>query len=719
MNPPNRPEPPGSLRERAASGRPGRSRARPGDPLETLGRPRRGTLEALDRLGIRTVGELVAHFPRRHEDRTPLGPDTPPEPGRVQALEGLLVRSALRRLRGGRTRVEATVELPTGKLRLEWFNQPYRLDELQAGSRIHLHGKVVEKGRTLWMTSPEYELEPVREGEGTEPARSQPGVHTRRIVPIYPATEGVSPRTLREWIHRALVAIDPDCWSGSPGDCLRTGGPTLAEAVREVHFPRDQESLERALERLRYEEFFPLAIGLHRRREKFRSRPAPSLAVSAELDAKIRSLFPFELTGDQDRAIEEIREDLERPGAMYRLLQGDVGTGKTVVAAYALLAAVRHGHQGALLVPTEVLALQHHETLAGWLRGHPAVQLRLLTGSTPASDRARILEELASGRAHLVVGTQSLIQPGVEFARLGVAIIDEQHRFGIRQRAALPSRAPGVHVLVMTATPIPRSLSTTAFGDLDLSVLERRPAGRQPVKTFLVSPERRSRALDYVHEELERGHQAFFVVPSIDGGEGVSVGEAAEELEARLAPHAVGTLHGRMPPAAKREALEAFRSGQTRALVSTSVIEVGIDVPGATVLFIEDGTRFGLAQLHQLRGRLGRGDLPGICLVGHPADAGPEALERLEIFRSTNDGFQIARADLEARGPGEFLGVDQSGWPDFRFGQPQEHAEEFRRVREDVARLLSGEAPGGVRRGAMPGFPEAENPPGEPAGGSF
>jgi ATP-dependent DNA helicase RecG len=373
---------------------------------------------------------------------------------------------------------------------------------------------------------------------------------------------------------------------------------------------------------------------------------------------------------------------------MYRLLQGDVGTGETAVALYALLVAVRHGEQGALMAPTEALALQHHRTLLELLAPHPRVVVRLLTGSTRTRERDEILDGLGTGKVHIAVGTHALVQDAVRFARLGVAVVDEQHRFGVRERKRLREKGEHPHILVMTATPIPRSLSMTCYGDLDLSVLRERPPGRQPVRTRIVQPGDRARALELVRRELEAGRQAYFIYPLIEESETLSL-PAAEAGYERLARDVfpefrVGLVHGRQPAGEKDEALLAFRRGETHVLVATVVVEVGIDVPNASVLFIEDATRFGLAQLHQLRGRVGRGVHPGFCLVGlGEGGAGAEARERLRIFASTDDGFRLAEEDLRIRGPGDYLGLRQAGRPLADLANPMEDLETFL----DVKRL--------------------------------
>ncbi len=652
--------------------------------LDRLGRIRPQTLESYSRLGIHTLGELLKHFPRRYEDRRHVLPFESLEVSEVQAVSGQIVKVQLRRLRRGKSLLEASIEIPGGKIEAHWFNQAFLKDHLQIGATIHLYGKIQLKKKKFILIAPEYELERIVEGEDL--GEQNEALHTRSIVPVYPATQGLTQRTMRHWARRALELTDLSCVPNIPQNKLRTEELEWSEALHQIHFPDDFDQLERAQSRLRYEEYFLFATKLHFRRKKFREKSAPNFEVSPELHSKIKSLFPFQLTGDQENAIEEISQDLSSDQAMYRLVQGDVGTGKTVIALYSMLAAIRHGYQAALMAPTEVLANQHYQSISSYLKNHPQVQVRLLTGTQIASEKKATLNEIHQGQAHLVVGTQSLIQKQVRFKRLGLVVIDEQHRFGIRQRSLLHNKGVGVHVLVMTATPIPRALSNTAFGDLDLTTLKERPPGRKPVKTYLVSPDKRTDAIGFVKKQLAQGRQAFFVYPSISGKERPSATQAHRELSHLLAPHKVGLLHGKLSPEEKERELEAFRQNQIQALASTIVIEVGIDIPNASVLFIEDGTRFGLAQLHQLRGRVGRGGHEGYCLIGTGKTGNPSQ-ERLKVFSETTDGFAISEADLKLRGPGDFLGVDQSGWPPFKFGQPHEHLSYFTDIRQDVSRF--------------------------------
>jgi ATP-dependent DNA helicase RecG len=612
-------------------------------------------------------------------------------PGTAVTVAGEVLRIASRRTRRGQSMVEAEVADASGSLAVVWFNQPYVEEMIRPGARIFLFGEVKppyrpKRGRGAsrpQMIAPEFELDAAEPDEGEE-ASGPASIHLGRIVPIYPTTRGLPQRYLRGLVHRALSAGLLERPEGGAYAAAEPGAIERARAIRDIHFPQDEAALRRARDRLAGEEYFRFATRLIRRRAAFRGAEAPRLVATPELDRKIRSIFPFSFTADQDRAVGEICVDLERPSPMYRLLQGDVGTGKTAVALYALLVAVRNRRQGALMAPTEVLAEQHHRTITRMLAGHPAVRVSLLTGALPAARKQEVHEDIASGRAHIVLGTHALIQDAVRFKDLGLVVIDEQHRFGVRERAALRKKGAHPHLLVMTATPIPRSLCLTAYGDLDLSLLTCRPPGRRPVKTYLVSARKRAAAMEFIRKHLVAGRQAYFIYPLIDESEALAV-PAAVEAHRRLTGEVfpefpVGLLHGRMPAEEKEERLSRFREGLDRVLVATVVVEVGIDVPNATVLFLEDASRFGLAQLHQLRGRVGRGAHQSFCFVGADS-ARPETRERLRAFAATEDGFRIAEEDLRLRGPGDFLGVRQAGWPEFVLGNPLKDLERFQAVR--------------------------------------
>jgi ATP-dependent DNA helicase RecG len=652
--------------------------------------------KALARLEVRSAEDLLRHYPRRHEDRRSILPMARLQPGGSVVVAGEVLKVRERTTRRGWSLLEVQVSDGSGCLTAVWFHQPYLKEIIRAGLRIFLYGEVKlpyrarggAKAGRLQMVAPEFELdlaEPEEEpAPGGRSVRGEASLHLGRLAPIYRTTKGLAQRFLRRLVHAALERGVGDRTPASGYAAAAVSAMPRARALRAIHFPESLEELAVARDRLSREEYFLFSTRLLRRREAFREPGGPRFTVTPELDRKIRSIFPFRFTASQDRAVAEISADLRGPAPMYRLLQGDVGSGKTAVALYALLAAVRNRRQGALMAPTEVLAEQHHRTISRYLKNHPAVRIRLLTGSLAGRRKRETLEEIASGRCHLVVGTHALIQEPVRFARLGLAVIDEQHRFGVRERAALRRKGGRPHLLVMTATPIPRSLCLTAYGDLDLSLLTERPPGRGPVKTLLVHERGRPRAMEFIRGQLAEGRQAYFIYPLIDESESLAV-PAAVAAHRRLSREVfpgvpVGLLHGRMGAEEKEERLNRFREGADRVLVATVVVEVGIDVPNATVLFLEDASRFGLAQLHQLRGRVGRGPHPSFCLASAGA-GGPEVRERLSVFASSDDGFRIAEEDLRQRGPGDFLGVRQTGWPNFVLGNPLRDQERFLQVR--------------------------------------
>ncbi|MDI6709174.1 MAG: ATP-dependent DNA helicase RecG [Bacillota bacterium] len=636
--------------------------AHPVQYLKGVG-PRRA--ELLARLGIASVGDLLYHLPRRYEDRRAhAGILVPERIGETVTAGGVVLGGQELRPRRGLIITKLALDGGNGVFYATWFNQPYILRQIRPGMRLFVVGRLKRAfGR--------YEIN-VLEHEAVE--NGADGLHSGRIVPVYPATENLAQKVIRQMVRTALDEWAPLLADLLPGPLRRAHRLLpIAEALAAIHFPSSWEEKEEARRSLAAEEMFLLqaALAIIRRGATQRTKPAPH-GPDGPLVAALLADLPYRLTGAQQRVWREISGDMQQAVPMRRLLQGDVGSGKTVIAALALVKAVEGGFQGGLMAPTEILAEQHYLRLREML-DPLGIEVHLLTGGMRTAERRAALAAVAGGQAGVVVGTQALIQEGVGFARLGLAVIDEQHRFGVRQRARLQEKGLAADVLVMTATPIPRTLALTLYGDLDLSVIDEMPPGRKPVQTEVVRPRDIGRVWRHILAEAGEGRQAYVVCPLVEESENLQ-SQAAVDLERRLAAGPlrslrVGLLHGRMRPAEKEAVMELFRRGEIQVLVSTSVIEVGVDVPRATTIVIYDAERFGLAQLHQLRGRVGRGGgLVGSCFLVSSA-RNPEARARLEAVCGTTDGFALAEFDLKLRGPGEFLGLRQSGQPLFRAAQ--------------------------------------------------
>lgn len=631
--------------------------------------PRRA--ELLARRGVRTLRDLLFHFPSRYYDRRRCVPLRHLPAGEAVTVQGTVkaVRS-YRSARRGIPVLEVHLADASGRAALVWFRQPYRAGDFRIGDVVVAAGRAARDGRPRVAVE---ELEILEEGREAR--------HAAGLVPGYPATEGLSGRLLRELVGRALEVAADRMPETLPEEIrARRGLPGIAEALRAIHRPNTPEEAERARRRFAYEEFFALQLRLALARREAARAPGRPLRIPPAMDFRIRRLFPFKLTGAQERAVRQIRQDLAAGPPMNRLLQGDVGSGKTVVAAYALLAAVGNRAQAVLMAPTEVLAEQHARTF-GELLGRSRVRLALLAGGLPPRRRAELLGRIAAGEVDLVIGTHALLEENVRFRDLALVVIDEQQKFGVLQRAALGRKGTRPHLLVMTATPIPRTLALALYGDLDVTVLDERPPGRREVVTLYVPPAGRRAKYAFIRRQLAEGRQAYFVYPLVEESERADLSSAVrayEEIRREFAGFEAALLHGRMRPEQKRVAMEAFRSGRARILVSTVAVEVGVDVPNATVMVIDRCERFGLSQLHQLRGRIGRGPYPSYCILFG------ERNERIDAFASTTDGFRIAEADLRLRGPGEALGTRQSGFPEFRAARPAEDLPVLERAREDA-----------------------------------
>ena len=621
--------------------------------------------QRLARLGITTVRDLLWHFPRRYEDYSTLKTIHQLKPDEECTIIGNIWDVNSRKARSGHEIVQAIISDGTGTIQATWFN-PYMLRQLKPGRTIVLSGKIdVYLGR-LVINNPEW-----------EPLDRQL-IHTARLVPVYPMTQGVSARWLRRLIKQTV-----DAWAPRIEDYLPTSIRErqqllpLGQALAQIHFPDSRELLIQARRRLSFDEFFFIQLGLLHQRQRWRRQPGRPLVADEELLARFQSVLPYALTQAQQRALHEIAADMAKPYPMSRLLQGDVGSGKTVVAAGAMWIAVCNKAQAALMAPTEVLAEQHYHNLSrlfeGLTRpdGRP-VTITLLTGSLPAGEKEARRRAIASGEVDIAIGTHALIQEEVRFQSLGLAIVDEQHRFGVVQRASLRDKGYNPHMLVMSATPIPRTLALTLYGDLDISVLDEMPPGRRPVRTKWLRPIERERAYAFLRRQVAEGRQAFIICPLVEESENSDAKAAVDEyqrLQREVFPDLkLGLLHGRMKNEEKEAVMKAFRQGELHILVATSVVEVGIDVPNATVMLVEGAERFGLAQLHQFRGRVGRGEHPSYCILLSNADSG-ESVERLKALEETQDGFVLAQKDLELRGPGDFLGTRQSGLPPLHLAQ--------------------------------------------------
>ncbi len=641
--------------------------------------------ERLARLGLRTIRDVLYFFPRRYDDYSCLKPINRLEYGEEVTIIARVWEAGARESRSGMPIFKAILTDGTGFIEATWFNQPFLSERIRPGQQIVVSGRVDEYLGHLCFTSPEWEpLQPEL-------------LHTGRLVPVYPLTEGVNAKWLRQMVHRTVEYWAPRLPDHLP-PALREeyGLVDLSTALQQVHFPDDQKALEKARYRLAFDELFIFQLGVLRQRYIWRSVPGQPLPVdSAMLEALLQSL-PFSLTGAQRRVLNHIVADIASSYPMNRLLQGDVGSGKTVVAAVAMALAVAAGAQAALMAPTEILAEQHYRTFSNLFARFPGkpIQVRLLTGSVTGAEREAIYAGLAGGSVDVAVGTHALIQESVIFRNLALVVIDEQHRFGVRQRAALRQKGYNPHLLVMTATPIPRSLQLTLWGHLDVSVIDEMPPGRQPVTTRVLMPRERERAYAFVRSQVAKGRQAFIICPLVEESEKIEAKAAVEEYE-RLRRDVfpdlrLGLLHGRMKGDEKDAVMSAFARGELDILVATSVVEVGIDVPNATVMLVEGAERFGLAQLHQFRGRVGRGEHPSYCLlVAESASA--EAEERLRAVEATTDGFVLAQKDLELRGPGEFLGTRQSGMPDLKMASIAD-LRLLERVREAAARFLEADS---------------------------
>ncbi len=632
--------------------------------------PRHG--QTLARLGIQTLGDMFYFFPRRYDDYSQLKPINRLFYGEEVTIIGTIESVNLRPTRSGKVQLlEAIVSDGSGALRLNWFNQPWLAKRLRAGVQVVISGKVDQYLGRLVMNNPEMEQ------------LEQQNLHTNRIVPVYPLTANITQRWLRSLMHQVISYWSPRVEDPLPETILDSAGLIdLPMALLQVHFPDSWEDLHAAQHRLAFDEIFMLQLGVLRQKHQWQDRTARVYPTDPAWLENILSLIPFELTAAQQRAWQDLQADFVSGHPMNRLLQGDVGSGKTIVAALGAALMASHGVQSAIMAPTSILAEQHFNNLRRLLCAPPDAadeldgtsspaypltqdEIRLMIGATPEAEKQEIREGLASGKIKAVIGTHALIEDPVVFASLQFIVVDEQHRFGVEQRARLRAKGENPHLLVMTATPIPRSLALTVYGDLDLSIIDEMPPGRQEVDTQVFFPRERERAYSIIRSQLETGHQAFIIYPLVEESEAVEAKAAVKEyeiLDKEIFSYArVGLLHGRMKAEEKEQVMAEFRDGVIDILVSTAVVEVGVDVPNATTMLIEGANRFGLAQLHQFRGRVGRGAAQSYCIL-IPENSDSAENERLLAMVETNNGFILAERDLEQRGPGEFLGYRQSGY---------------------------------------------------------
>ncbi|MCR4319011.1 MAG: ATP-dependent DNA helicase RecG [Candidatus Brocadiaceae bacterium] len=637
--------------------------------------------EILGRLGIHTIHDMLSYFPRDYKDRTRIQKISEAKIGAEITIQAKILAINNRMARNRKYILEAFVTDETGTIAATWFNQPFLMNKFHVGDNLFLHGKVGAY-KYLQLLSPEFEVI----------QNHETNIKEGGIIPVYPLTERISRVHFRKIMKEAVHHFTDRIEELLPQEILiKNQLLPLDKAIREIHFPETFDALKRAKTRLVYDELFTLEMAMALRRNGIKEETGIAFKAGPNVDTHIRKLIPFALTNAQERVIHDITIDMRSNKPMNRLLQGDVGSGKTVVAIYAILVAIANGYQAAFMAPTEILSEQHFQTIQKYLH-HSHVRMQLLTGSTNSKFKKDVLEKISTGQIDLVIGTHALIEETVQFKKLGLVVIDEQHKFGVIQRLKLKEKGFQPDVLIMTATPIPRTLSITLFGDLDISILDEMPPGRSPIKTFWISKDKEDEAYKFIHEEIAKGRQVFIVYPLVEESEVLSLKAAvteARKLQHDIFPACkVGLLHGQMKSGDKDKIMTDFKERKYDILVSTVIIEVGIDVPNATVMVVEHAERFGLAQLHQLRGRIGRGSEQSYCLLlGNPKTN--EARERLKIMTKTCDGFKIAEMDFKLRGPGEFFGTRQHGLPELKISDLIKDFPILKQARADAFEIVS------------------------------
>jgi ATP-dependent DNA helicase RecG len=637
--------------------------------------------EILGKLGIHTIHDMLHYFPRDYKDRTRIQKISEARIGAEITIQARILAINNRMARNRKYILEAFVTDETGTIAATWFNQPFLMNKFHVGDNLFLHGKVGAY-KYLQLLSPEYEV--IQDDETN--------IKEGGIIPVYPLTERISQTQFRKIMKEAVHHFADRIEELLPqGILVKNQLLPLDKAIREIHFPETFNTLKRAKTRLVYDELLTLEMAMALRRSGIKEETGIAFKVGPNVDTHIRKLIPFALTNAQERVIREITTDMRSNKPMNRLLQGDVGSGKTVVAIYAILVAIANGYQAAFMAPTEILSEQHFQTIQKYLQ-HSHVRMHLLTGSTNSKHKKDALEQIRNGQIDLVIGTHALIEETVQFKKLGLVVIDEQHKFGVIQRLKLKEKGFQPDVLIMTATPIPRTLSITLFGDLDISALDEMPPGRTPIKTFWIPKDKENEAYKFIQEEITKGRQVFIVYPLVEESAVLDLKAAVTEawkLQHDVFPACkVGLLHGQMKSTEKDNVMSDFKEKRYDILVSTVIIEVGIDIPNATVMVVEHAERFGLAQLHQLRGRIGRGNEQSYCLLfGNPRTS--EARERLRIMTKTCDGFKIAEMDFKLRGPGEFFGTRQHGLPELKISDLIRDFSILKQARADAFEIVS------------------------------
>lgn len=627
------------------------------------------------KLGISTVGELLNFFPREYDIFTPIQPIQSVKEGEVVIIEGSFVtKPHMANVRNLKI-LSCQIKDTTAQIRVSWFNMPFLMRSLKMGMHYILRGRIVLKNGMLQMTQPKILT------------REEYSRQLGKMMPVYPLTAGLTNHAVTKAVTAALKGVE---WESEflPAEIRKKYELILhKKAIQTIHFPDSKREYIIARKRLVFEEFFLFSLALHRMKELKHSKPSSYPVDGDVYDNALLEILPYELTSGQKKAWEEIKKDMQSGKVMNRLIQGDVGSGKTVIAMLALAAIAKSGHQGAIMVPTEVLAKQHYEEFCAYLEPL-GIRIGLLTGSMTAVQKRKMYQKTADQEVDILVGTHALIQEKVEYANLALIVTDEQHRFGVRQRELFSEKGKDPHMLVMSATPIPRTLAIILYGDLDVSVIDVLPANRLPIKNCAVGTNYRPQAYRFMEKEVREGHQVYIICPMVEESENTeaeNVLDYTNSLKDMMPPSIrIEYLHGKLKPAQKNEIMASFAAHQIDILVSTTVIEVGINVPNATVMMIENAERFGLAQLHQLRGRVGRGSAQSYCIF-MAGNASKETMERLRIIEGSNDGFYVAREDLKLRGPGDLFGIRQSGELFFKLADIYQDANELRQANEAAA----------------------------------